>query len=436
MRTKKSPKNLKCALRFCYNHSIIYLITCLNIVACLQLRKRAPRWACAAEMTAKCKMANKVKIAPFNLMGVEGSVRQLMWVRTQWTLLSIGMSMPHTKSTKTAEDILDVWWPLGKVLQSARITKWNAILRAQPKTELIALGDKLPHVLWTWYFVECQGYDIDECTIYFKITWVRYCSKRMEEYHLRCNKNTPRLNIFSLRITTMLEKSISATARLIQCGLMYSPNLYRDKSSETCMLSYRTSQEIMTMTSSMKKTKEDQLNIWWRIKLWLMLHHGSVLENNQNHGISSSVMILKNHLTVGDIIPPWPTAAWIGRNCVSLGTPLTLESPLLHHQRATSSSCSWIAAMVHRGGTLWRRWEWQVEKRLRRDWHCSSIAHEVGKKSVSREAWGDGLSGIAGGSNWFDPPPKKGWVGQSTQLRSALSFCLLFFLLSSVTEKP
>jgi len=172
-------------------------------------------------------------------------------------------------------------------------------------------------VLWTWYFVECQGYDIDECTIYFKITWVRYCSKRMEECHLRSNKNTSRLNIFSLRITTMLEKSISATARLIQCGLMYPPNLYRDKSSETCMLSYRTDQEIMMMTSSMKKTKEDQLNIWWRIKSWLMLHHGSVLEN---------------HLMVGDIIPPWPTAAWIGRNCVSLGTPLSLGSPLLHRQ--------------------------------------------------------------------------------------------------------
>ena len=39
-----------------------------------------------------------------------------------------------------------------------------------------------------------------------------------------------------------------------------------------------------------------------------------------------------------------------------------------------------------------------VEKRLRRDGCCSSIAREVDKKGVSNEARGYGLSDIAGGS--------------------------------------
>ncbi len=44
-----------------------------------------------------------------------------------------------------------------------------------------------------------------------------------------------------------------------------------------------------------------------------------------------------------------PQLGW-GRNCVSLGTLSTLESPLLRRQRAMSSSRCWIAAMVHRRG--------------------------------------------------------------------------------------
>ena len=42
-----------------------------------------------------------------------------------------------------------------------------------------------------------------------------------------------------------------------------------------------------------------------------------------------------------------PRLGW-GRNCVSLGTLSTLESPLLRLQRARSSSRCLIAAMVHR----------------------------------------------------------------------------------------
>ncbi len=33
------------------------------------------------------------------------------------------------------------------------------------ETEIISLHDKLSYVIWMRYFVECQGYDINECII-------------------------------------------------------------------------------------------------------------------------------------------------------------------------------------------------------------------------------------------------------------------------------
>ncbi len=50
----------------------------LKIVACLQLRKRAPSLASAAEAIMKRNIAHRVKKAPFNLMGLVGSARQSM----------------------------------------------------------------------------------------------------------------------------------------------------------------------------------------------------------------------------------------------------------------------------------------------------------------------------------------------------------------------
>jgi hypothetical protein len=50
----------------------------LKIVTCLQFRKRAPSLASNAEATTKRNIAHRVKKAPFNLMGLVGSVRQPM----------------------------------------------------------------------------------------------------------------------------------------------------------------------------------------------------------------------------------------------------------------------------------------------------------------------------------------------------------------------
>jgi hypothetical protein len=52
----------------------------------------------------------------------------------------------------------------GAVISSSNKMKCNT--KSSTKTELIALHSKLPDVIWTRYFVECQGYDIDKCTIF------------------------------------------------------------------------------------------------------------------------------------------------------------------------------------------------------------------------------------------------------------------------------
>jgi hypothetical protein len=52
----------------------------------------------------------------------------------------------------------------GAAISSSNVMKWNT--RSSTETELISLHDKLPGVMWTRYFVECQGYDIDKCVIF------------------------------------------------------------------------------------------------------------------------------------------------------------------------------------------------------------------------------------------------------------------------------
>jgi hypothetical protein len=52
----------------------------------------------------------------------------------------------------------------GAVASSSNKQKCNT--KSSTKTEIIALHDKLSDVIWMRYFVECQGYDINECIIF------------------------------------------------------------------------------------------------------------------------------------------------------------------------------------------------------------------------------------------------------------------------------
>jgi hypothetical protein len=52
----------------------------------------------------------------------------------------------------------------GAAISSSNMMKCNT--QSSTETELVSLHDKLPDVIWTRYFVECQGYDIDEYVIF------------------------------------------------------------------------------------------------------------------------------------------------------------------------------------------------------------------------------------------------------------------------------
>ncbi len=54
----------------------------------------------------------------------------------------------------------------GAVASSSNKQKCNANTKSSTEMEIIALHDKLSDVIWMRYFVECQGYNIDECIIY------------------------------------------------------------------------------------------------------------------------------------------------------------------------------------------------------------------------------------------------------------------------------
>ena len=52
----------------------------------------------------------------------------------------------------------------GAIASSSNKQKCNT--KSSTETEIIALHDKLSDVIWMSYFVECQGYDINECIIF------------------------------------------------------------------------------------------------------------------------------------------------------------------------------------------------------------------------------------------------------------------------------
>jgi hypothetical protein len=55
---------------------------------------------------------------------------------------------------------------LGKGAAISSSNKMKCNTQSSTETELISLHDKLPDIAWTRYFVECQGYDIDECVVF------------------------------------------------------------------------------------------------------------------------------------------------------------------------------------------------------------------------------------------------------------------------------
>jgi hypothetical protein len=55
---------------------------------------------------------------------------------------------------------------MGKGAACSSSNKMKCNTQSSTETELISLQDKLPDVISTRYFVECQGYEIDEYVIF------------------------------------------------------------------------------------------------------------------------------------------------------------------------------------------------------------------------------------------------------------------------------
>eukprot|EP00957_Ditylum_brightwellii_P077386 5879911-Ditylum_brightwellii.AAC.1 len=52
----------------------------------------------------------------------------------------------------------------GSVFSSSTKQKLNT--KSSTETELIAIDDAMPHIIWTTYFLECQGYNIGKAQIF------------------------------------------------------------------------------------------------------------------------------------------------------------------------------------------------------------------------------------------------------------------------------
>jgi hypothetical protein len=55
---------------------------------------------------------------------------------------------------------------MGKGAECSSSNKMKCNTQSSTETELISLHDKLPDVIWTKYFIECQVYEIDEYVIF------------------------------------------------------------------------------------------------------------------------------------------------------------------------------------------------------------------------------------------------------------------------------
>ena len=52
----------------------------------------------------------------------------------------------------------------GSIISILRNQKLNT--KSSTEAELIGVNDEMPHMLWTRYFLETQGYEIDENILY------------------------------------------------------------------------------------------------------------------------------------------------------------------------------------------------------------------------------------------------------------------------------
>ena len=151
---------------------------------------------------------------------------------------------------------------------------WSSI-----ETELISVHNKLPDIKWTRYFVECQGYDIDEYIVF---------QDNMSSLSLEKNgriSSSKWMKHIKAKYFLIKDYYDSGEIDLWYCptDLMWADVLtkplhgqkFRDMRAflQNCPRDYDDDVELQT----------DQLARQWTNKPRLLLHHGSVLENKQTY---------------------------------------------------------------------------------------------------------------------------------------------------------
>ncbi len=70
------------------------------------------------------------------------------------------------KFTRTAMVKLEVLLIFGQGAVPSSSNKMKCNTKNSTETELILFANKLADVIWMRYFIECQGYDIDEYVVF------------------------------------------------------------------------------------------------------------------------------------------------------------------------------------------------------------------------------------------------------------------------------
>ena len=125
--------------------------------------------------------------------------------------------------------------------------------RSSTETELISLHDKLPDVIWTRYFVECQGYEIEENVIFQDNMSALSLEKNGR---ILSSKRTKHIKAKFFLIKDYYEAG-EIDVRYCPTDVMWADVLTKPlqgQSSETCVHFYKTVPEVMMTTLSYKLT--------------------------------------------------------------------------------------------------------------------------------------------------------------------------------------
>jgi hypothetical protein len=111
---------------------------------------------------------------------------------------------------------------LGKGAAISSSNKMKCNTQSSTDTELISLHDKLPDIVWTRYFVECQGYDINECVVFQDNMSALLLEKNGR---ISSSKRTKHIKAKYFLVKDYYESGEIDlrydTARLISCGQMF-----------------------------------------------------------------------------------------------------------------------------------------------------------------------------------------------------------------------